>query len=416
MTDEVGKNSLFASICATLILMAGCGMGGHHVGQENEPAFNTEEIDERLLEANRRFAFRLYAQILQEDDSANVFISPLSVTMALSMTYNGAAAETQRAMAEALHLQSLSIEDVNRSNAAIKNVIEQADPDVELKIANSLWGAEGTPFKKEFLKQSEQYYDALVTELDFSDPQAAKTINKWVSDQTGGKIEEIVDPNIDPLTILFLINAVYFKGDWTKPFDEANTREEDFQLLDGTTKMVPMMVQSGEYAYFRGKGFEAIQLPYGNEQLGMTVFLPDENSSLEHFHRKLNAHSWQEWAAHFETITGTIQMPRFELEYEKRLNDALKAMGMEAVFSEYHANFERMADRPPNVYAKEVKHKSLIEVNEEGSEAAAATSVEMPAPRESFNMRVDRPFFFTIQDNETGTLLFMGSIIDPHSI
>lgn len=410
-TNAMGKNELFTSVCAMLILI-GCGAGGNYSSQGYEPISSSKEIDEKLLDANRHFAFQLYKHILQANNGENVFVSPLSVAMVLSMTYNGAATETQRAMAEALQLQNLSIEDVNRSYAALKNMIEQTGFNVELRIANSLWGRKGVQFKSDFLEKNKQYYDALVTEIDFADKQAAKTINEWVRNQTKGKIAEIVDANIDPLTILFLSNAVYFKGEWTKSFDEQNTQEKEFTLLDGSTKMVPMMLQNGDYEYFKGESFEAVQLPYGNERFGMTVFLPDANTSLDQFHQLLNGQQWEEWVAHFETAPGTIQLPRFKMEYKIQLNDVLKAMGMEVAFSEDHANFEHMVDSPPNAFVKEVRHQSFIEVNEEGAEAAASTSVGMHSPQEAFNMQVDRPFFFTIQDYETGILLFMGSITD----
>lgn len=416
MTYAKIKKLCLPLICVVLLVASGCASGGSDSAQNSKPAFRTEDIDDRLLEANRRFAFELYDAVLRGEDDDNVFISPLSVAMALSMTYNGAEAETQKAMAKALQVKDLSIEEVNQSNAALKDVIEHADPDVELNIANSLWGREGTPFKDDFLAQNEQFYDAHITALDFDDPKAAKTINKWVHEQTNGKIEEIVDANIHPLTILFLINAIYFKGEWQTPFDEALTREEDFHLMDGSAKSVPMMSQSGDFAYLEGPDFQAVQLPYGNERLGMTVFLPDRNTSLDEFQQQLNADNWQAWMDQFETVEGSVMLPRFELEYETQLNDALKDLGMGVAFQESRANFSRMVDIPPNAFIKEVKHKSFIEVNEEGTEAAAATSVEVrleSAPLDSFNMRVDRPFFFVIQDYETGVLLFMGSVTSP---
>lgn len=418
-------NTLLAIVCFTFLFISGCGTKSNDTSQPghsgdpdeaDETDFRTEDIDERLLTANNRFAFRLYEQMLNKDEGKNVFISPLSVSTALSMTYNGAAEETKDAMAHALDVQGLSLEEVNRSNAALKSVIEHADPDVELSIANSLWGREGVPFKPDFLEQNEQFYDARVTELDFDDPQASVTINEWVRDQTKGKIEKIINDKIDPETILFLVNAICFKGNWSDPFDKANTTDEDFHLSDGTAKTVPMMSQSGEYAYYKGEGFETVQLPYGNGWLSMNIFLPDESSSLEQFHRQLNAQNWQKWMASFDTMTGNIQLPRFKLEYEKKLNDALKALGMEVAFDERRANFERMVDIPSGAHIQEVKHKSFIEVNEEGTEASASTSVQMnteSAPVESFNLRIDRPFFFTIQEKETGTLLFMGSVVEP---
>lgn len=418
MVHSIGTKTVFTIFCILLVFVSGCGTGGKDSGQraEPKPTFQTKDIDERLREANSRLAFRLYEEVLKEENEGNVFISPFSVSTALAMTYNGAAGETKEAMADALQFQELTLEEINHAYAALQTVIAQADPDVELSIANSLWGRAGQPFKPDFLEQNAQFYDARITELDFDDPQASRTINDWVREQTNGKIEEIIDKNIDPETILFLINAIYFKGEWAEPFDAENTADEDFHLLDGTTKSVPMMSRSGEYPYYKNEAFEAIQLPYGNERLSMTVFLPDANSSLEQFLQQWDVQKWSEWMAHFDKQTGSIHLPRFQLEFETTLDDALKAMGMEIAFNKKRANFERMVTIPPNAYINEVKHQSFIEVNEEGTEATAATSVEMAiesAPLDTFQMKVDRAFFFTIHDQETNTLLFMGSVVEP---
>lgn len=418
MLHSVGTKALCLIFCVLLLFVSGCGTVGKDSDKraEPKPTFRTEDIDKGFLEANRRFAFQLFEEVLKDEDEGNVFISPFSVSTALAMTYNGAAAETEEAMADVLKLQDLTLEEINEAHASLRSVIIQADPGVELSIANSLWGREGQPFKPDFLEQNEQYYDARIRELDFDDPQASRTINDWVREQTNGKIEEIIDTDIDPETILFLINAIYFKGEWAEPFDEENTVDEDFHLLDGTTKSVPMMSRSGEYPYYKNKAFEAIQLPYGNERLAMTVFLPAVNSSLDQFLQQLNEQKWQEWMASFDKQTGSIHLPRFQLEFETTLDHVLKRMGMKVAFDEERANFERMVSIPPNAYIKEVKHKSYVEVNEEGTEATAATSVEMAvesAPLDAFQMKVDRPFFFTIQDQETGTLLFMGSVVEP---
>ncbi|MDR6224473.1 serpin family protein [Desmospora profundinema] len=397
-------------IVCMMLLISGCG--------NSKQAFQREDIDKRLPTANNEFAFRLYQEVLKQEKANNVFLSPLSVSLALSMTVNGADQETRSAMVQALQVQDLTLEDLNRSNAALQSVLQQADPDVKVTLAHSLWGREGTLFRPDFLERNEAYYDARVTELDFQDPGASDTINEWVRKETEGKIGPIIDGNIDPDTFLFLINAIYFKGKWSTPFDEAATTDQDFHLPDGTTRTVPMMVQSGELDYYKGDNFEAVRLPYGNKQFEMTVFLPDEGISLERFYKQLNADHWKKWMAGFETTAGTIQLPRFELEYEKTLNGALKALGMEVAFDEHRADFGQMVSTPPRAYIHEVKHQSFIEVNEKGTEAAAATSVEMrtvSAPLDLFQMRVDRPFFFAIHDQKTGTLLFMGSVMEPET-
>ncbi|MCD5383933.1 serpin family protein [candidate division WOR-3 bacterium] len=376
-----------------------------------------QELDARLVSANTRFGFSLFREIIRQDTDKNIFISPSSVAMALAMTYNGASGETRQAMADALKLEGMSLSEVNRANAKLMAMLEDPDPRVQLNIANSLWAREGIRFKPDFLKRNEKFYGARVTTLNFADPDAESIINSWVSEKTKGKIDKIVE-NIDPMAIMFLINAIYFKGNWTVEFDEEKTRDRPFYLLDGTEKKHPMMSQSGDYRYYRGDRFQAVRLPYGdNKRIGMYIFLPDKDSDIREFLQNLTAENWENWMAGFRMMEGNIVLPRFRLEYEINLNDALKALGMEIAFDMARADFTDMCEIPHglNVFINKVKHKTFIEVNEEGTEAAAVTCVGIgiTAIREKFSMIVDRPFFFGITDDETGTILFIGAIVEP---
>jgi serpin B len=378
-------------------------------------------FDQPLVDANLLFSFKLFDGLTTADPGANVFISSPSVAIALTMACNGADNETRTAMTDALELEGLSMEDVNAAYESLIALLESPDSAVELSIANSLWAREGLPFKEEFLQVNAEYYDAEVTELNFNLPEAAPTINAWVSDNTRGKIREIVDDPIDPAIIMFLINAIYFKGPWTYEFADSLTEDRAFTLLDGSTKRHPLMHQSGMYDYLRGDGFQAVSLPYSKGRVSMYVFLPDRESSLAAFQIQLTAANWKDWMASFQETKGDIALPRFTIEYETSLVDALSQLGMGIAFSESEADFGRMFPISPaaNVYISDVKHKTFVEVNEVGTEAAAVTSVEFgvtafPGPQpEYFTMTVDRPFFFAIRDNETGVLLFMGSIVDP---
>jgi serpin B len=284
-----------------------------------------------------------------------------------------------------------------------------------LSIANSLWANQNTNFKPQFLQRNQQFYGAKVTKLDFENPDSPDAINDWVKENTRGKIEQIVD-QIKPDDVLFLINAIYFKGNWTEQFDKSKTTERPFYLSDGSQKQHPMMSQSGNYRYYENENFQAISLPYGTGRLSLYVFLPRKNSSLENFQQELNAEDWQRWINEFRMRDGSIQLPRFKFEYDIVLNDALKALGMKDAFDESKANFSNMASA--NIFISEVKHKTFVEVNEEGTEAAAATAVRATQTsarmsEDPFQMVVDRPFFCAIRDNQTGTILFMGSIVDP---
>ncbi|HLG13149.1 MAG TPA: serpin family protein [Blastocatellia bacterium] len=385
--------------------------------EEQPQPISTGNVDPRLIAANTRFGFKLYAELLKEKPGQNALVSPSSVALALAMTYNGAEGGTREAMARALELQGLTLADVNRANADLKASLENPDPKVQLQIANSLWSKRGFTFKPDFIKRNTEYYKAEVSELDFNDPAAAARINRWVSDKTNAKIPKIID-QISPDSILFLINAIYFKGKWANEFDKSATHDEPFYLANGREKKHPMMRRSGEYRYYEEKGFQAVNLPYGSGRLSMYVFLPAKDSSLDGFHRNLTAANWETWMTRFEKSDGEILLPRFTIEFEAELNGALKALGMGVAFDPAGANFKNMIQMSENAYINKVKHKTFAEVNEEGTEAAAVTSVDIVAtsvmrPKRTFKMVVDRPFFCAIRDNQTGSVLFMGSILDP---
>jgi len=377
-----------------------------------------KKVDDRLIAATSRFSFKLYNQLLKQGTSKNRFVSPSSVLLALAMTYNGAEGETRQAMARALELEGLSSEEVNRGFADLKSMLGSADPKLQLNIANSLWARKGFALKPDFIQRTKEFYAAEVTSLDFSNPGAPGTINSWVKNNTGGRIDKIVDKISDD-TILFLINAIYFKGQWTVEFEKSKTREDDFKLADGSQKKLPMMSQSGKYNYYKGKDFQAVSLPYGSGRMSMYVFLPDKSTSLDQFERNLTAANWETWMKSFRVAPGELMLPRFRVEYEVNLNDALKALGMSEAFDSTRANFSGIAQG--GIYISEVKHKTIAEVNEEGTVAAAVTSVgiqvaSVQPPQENFIMKVDRPFFVAIRDNVTGTVVFMGSIADPAAI
>lgn len=372
-------------------------------------------LDAQLVAANTRFGFKLFSELLAQNEDENLFISPTSVAIALSMTYNGAAGTTQTAMAEALELQGMSLETVNQSNQALLNTLTQADPAVQVAIANSLWARENIPFYPAFLERNQQFFNAEVTALDFSSPEAPDTINAWVEQQTAGKIPTIVD-DISPDAVLYLINAIYFKGDWTQPFDPAATQEQPFILLDGTQKLLPLMQQRGEFRYLETESFQAVSLPYGEaDRWSMEIFLPRPEVSLAEFYADLTPENWERWMAQLSRREGTIQLPKFKLEDSITLNDALVALGMGPAFDASQADFSELSSLATFIH--QVKHKTFVEVNEEGTEAAAVTSIEMRltsiSPVRPFQMRVDRPFFAVIRDRQTGTILFMGSIVEP---
>lgn len=331
------------------------------------------------------------------------------------MTYNGASGSTQQAMAKALELQGMNLQQINSDYVQLKASLENPDPKVTLNIANSLWVDKNASLKPDFIERNQNFYQAKITNLDFADTQAPNTINNWVQENTQGKIEKIVD-KIDPDQILFLLNAIYFKGSWTNEFKSEKTAEFPFYLLSGEEKQHPMMSQSGDYRYYENEQFQAVSLPYGeNGRISFYIFLPKENSSLNSFYQNLNAENWQKWISQFGKREGFVRLPRFKMDYQATLNDALSALGMAEAFSD-DANFSSMGN---NLKISEVKHKTFLEVNEEGTVAAATTSVgiallsaQLPT-EQPFEMIVNRPFFCAIRDNQTQSVLFMGSIVEP---
>lgn len=422
----IARRSLTALILSALI---GCStVSQSSVANNNQPSNNnavedqsnkptSETVDSRLVSANTTFGFKLFAEVAKQDAGKSIFISPASVGLALAMTYNGAVGETKQGMERVLEIRGMNHLELNRAYAGLKASLESADPKVQLSIANSLWGKKGLAFNPDFIQRNKQYYGAEVTALDFGDPGAPATINSWVADKTKGKIDKIID-NIDAQSILFLINAIYFKGTWAAEFDKAKTKEEQFTTAAGKPKRHPMMHQSGTYRYYEGKDFQAVSLPYGGGRVSMYIVLPAKGTSLADFQKSLTAANWDAWMREFAETKGEIAAPRFRVEYEIGLNEALKALGMGIAFDPDRADFSGIAQTSQNAFISRVKHKTFADVNEEGTEAAAATSVEMSVtsvmqPRKSFRMVVDHPFFCAIRDNRTGTLLFMGSINDP---
>ena len=362
-----------------------------------------------VASANTEFGFNLLTALRAEAPIENIFISPLSISIALTMTYNGAVAETERAMAEVLEIEELDQDAVNRSNRTLRESLRNRGQKVKISIANSIWGRQGVAFNPDFLNRNQEFFGAEIASLDFSSPQALERINGWVDTNTNGKIKKIVQ-RIDPRTLIFLINAIYFKGNWQEEFDKSKTRGGGFHLSDGSEKQVPMMRREGAYPYFRGEHFEAASLPYGDGDVSMYIFLPNRDSNLDEFLGRLNAERWASWLSQFSEVRENSMMilPRFKLEYEVKLNDTLKALGMEIAFGS-GADF---SDMGPSLFISEVRHKAFVEINEEGTEAAAATvvvGVESAPPI----FEVDRPFFFAIYDSITKTILFMGVVREP---
>jgi serpin B len=369
-----------------------------------------------VTSASNAFGFSLLQEVAKKDPAKNVFISPASVAMALTMTFNGSEGGTKTAMEKSLGIAGLSGQELNAAHRDLRTVLASPDKGVKIEIANSLWAREGVTFKREFLGKNEDYFGAKVTTLDFSKPEAPDAINVWVSEATQDKIKQIVD-KIPAEMALYLVNAVYFKGSWEDPFDAKQTVPREFTLFDGKKKEVPMMHDYGEYEYQKAEKFSAVRVPYGTGRLGMYVMLPNNGVPVAGVVKWLDGKNWDGFIGKFKKIEGRVGLPKFKSEYSVGLKDALVALGMGEAFEEGKANFTGMAAEPP-LFISAVGHKTFVEVNEEGTEAAAVTDVAVaataaPVQKETFELIANRPFAYAIVDGQTGAILFIGVMGNP---
>lgn len=391
-----------------LLICTACSEGIATKGKK----YDVTKINHGVVEGNSQFAFDLFKKLNDEDKGNSIFISPLSISTALTMTYNGAETSTKDAMEKALGFKGIDRDIINESYSNLLNYLQNVDKKIELNIANSIWIRHGQEIKENFLSNNESNFNAEVDTLDFSKDSAISTINKWIDNATKGKINRMLEPPIDPNVIMYLINAIYFKGEWSKQFDPERTYDGTFKTFEGSEQTVKMMSLKDRVLYTEGDDYKAVKLPYGNGKISMYIMLPDEDVSINEFIEDMTVEKWNDIRNNvMETDDVLLQIPRFELEYGiKNLNDSLKALGMEEAFSE-NADFSGIRE---GIYISRVLHKAVIEVNEEGSEAAAVTVVEMTesAAMEPITFIADRPFMFIITDDTTESVLFMGKLLN----
>ena len=402
----------------TLGLAAACGGGATEPGRSIAPATldalprALTGSEQKVIGAANDFSFSLFRQLSAAQKDANVFTSPLSATMALGMTMNGAATQTYDQMRSTLGFGSASETDINTGYKSLIALLRGLDNAVDVRVANSIWYRTGFPFNQSFLDAGRTWFDAQVSALDFASASAVPTINAWVSTATAAKIPTIIE-KIDSDQVMFLINAIYFKGSWRDKFDVAETRDAPFHGVSGD-QSVKLMHRQGKYRYFGATDYEVVDLPYGNSAYTMSVVLPRAGKSVEIIAASLQASAWNTIAAGLRESLVDLSLPRFKLEWERTLNDDLKTLGMRDAFVVGGADFTRMSTlRGRELYISIVKQKTYVDVNEEGTEAAAVTNVGIgvtSAPL-TVNFRVDRPFIFIIRERLSGTVMFMGKIV-----
>jgi len=408
------KNS-FISILIVLFALTSC--------QKTENGLpeipNLPEKSAQLISADNAFGFDLFSRAASlAEENKNTTVSPLSVSLALAMTYNGALGETKTEMEKAMNLSGLTTEQINNSHKALVAALQSSDPDVILEIANAIYYHQAFTVLPDFISVNRNFYNAEVSALNFGNStEALKTINGWVAQKTHDKIPTIID-SIDPDLRMILLNAIYFNGIWKNKFGERDTHNYPFYFADGTHKDVPTMKLETSLEYTSNELFSALNLPYGKGQFQMTVLLPNEGKTTKNVISGLNMDNWQKWMKSFEDAKPVVvNMPRFKFSWELNLNDILQSMGMKQAFISNAANFSGMTGAK-YLYIGYVIHKTYIDVNEKGTEAAAVTAVGMvtnsigePDLRKYFT--VNRPFLFAITEKTTGAILFIGEVTNP---
>lgn len=401
-----------------LILMA-CVCGSLCLANDSDTATaKPDSTDMEMVTAINKFTFDLFKEVIKNGGAKNVFISPFSVSYALGMTYNGARGTTADAIADVLKYGGLENQEINRAYKNVMQVLTQLDPEVIFEIANSIWYKQGFPVEQEFLDINSQFFSSEVNGLHFGNPESSKIINGWVAEKTHDKIKKIISPPLDPEIVMILINAIYFKGSWVSEFDKANTKEEPFYLTDGSETKCDMMHQLAYYSYDHNQNYTVVNMPYGDSSYSMVAFLPPEGVNVDEVIFNLGEEGWRN-ALNFRRW-GEVELyfPRFKLSYSLTLNKALKMLGMGIAFDRKNADFAGI-NPGDTLWIDKVLHKTFVQVDEEGTEAAAVTAVVMARPTSASDpppppvIRFDRPFVYAIYDKTSGTILFIGKIEKP---
>ncbi len=375
------------------------------------------EKQKQLISTSNAFGFEFFKKAGEiSGTNANMMISPLSVSMALGMTRNGASGTTLEAMTNTLGFSGMTDTEINESYKYILETFTTLDPKVKLQIANSIWYRNTFHVEQPFVLANQQYFDASVTALDFNSPTAVNMINAWVNEKTEQLIPKILD-EIPDNAVMYLVNAVYFKGQWKYQFDKDKTEPKAFTIADGSTLQVPAMMEHATFPYYRGDGFESIELPYNQGNFIMDVLLPDPGKGVNDVIGQLSQQNWDLWSRQLYDKDIQLQLPKFKYEYnEKQVKPILTAMGMGVAFDPDHADFTRI-NSEGGLYISEVKHITFIVTDEEGSEAAAVTSVGISntsaGPDQPYYFTVNRPFVYFIREKSSGTILFIGTVMNP---
>jgi serine protease inhibitor len=422
--------SIAGALWVAAATLAGC--GGSTAGPDNpakSPAAvlpaavakakaDNTEVSPSIVVADNTFGLSALRTLQAQNSSRSIAISPLSLSLALQVLYNGAAGDTQAAMTQTLQLGALTKQQMNDANAALQAALSSADPQVELKIANSLWlHLDHTTVVPSFTEMDQNYYGAMIGDL----AGAPDNVNAWVASETNGLIPQVLPQDDYSRVPAVIANAVYFKGRWTSTFDPNSTRSAPFTLNDGTSTSVHMMHQSSTFAYLRGPDFQMVRLPYGQGRMSMLILLPDPGNSLGTFLDHLTADGLDTSVDQMQVSYGSVALPRFTGQSNSNMRPVLDALGMgiafncpEVLATGPSADFSALTSE--QVCVTRVAHNAWVEVDEIGTVAAAATTITIGTtsiPQQQFAMTVDHPFLYAIRDDDTGALLFIGTMLDP---
>lgn len=392
-------------------LLAGIACNKDPEGPKQPKPIYLPEKASQVVRSSNDFGIDLFTAVAREENT-NLMLSPLSASTALTMLLNGCNANTYDQLRDMLGFEDLSLEEINSSYNSLVSQLLTVDPEVDLALANAVWYRQGFIVKDSYLMTMDSVFDSETGALDFSLPEALSTINGWASDNTNGKIPKVLD-EIDPDMVMFLMNALYFKGNWTYQFEENQTSDLTFYPENGAALQVRMMRNMIPARTYSSDGAICVELPYGRQNFAMVFILPD--STLSSYIQDFDGLAWAGIAAGLDSFgepdDAEVIIPKFKFEYEKTLNDQLKALGMIDAFDPYMADLSGIADA--DIYVDFVKQNTFVDVNEEGTEAAAVTTIGIKETSMPPSLVFDRPFIFAIRERTTNSLLFIGKVESP---
>ena len=370
-----------------------------------------QDVDRNLVNANTEFALDLFNRLAIENSSGNIIISPISISLAMAMAYSGARGSSAQEISQAFRFNNYDPDNLNNAFKLLLSSMNGIDEMVELYTGNSIWINKDFEINQDFKALTEEFYNASVSSADFKSSDTVNKINDWVSKATEGNIKNIASPSSLNEAVMYLVNAIYFKGQWSDKFKSENTQEEEFFLLDKSSKKVQMMNNTEKFEYYQGENFKMLRMPYGRSKSAMYVLLPNEGFDINSLSASLTASLLESYITQSASEEVMLKFPKFDIDYSVNLNNTIKNMGINAPFNKETADFGGIA---PEVFISQIDHKAIIKVDEEGTVAAAATSFGMGATAaRPVEFTVNRPFILFIRDDRTGNILFEGRITLP---